>query len=421
MSAADSITPAAPYLLAHGAPKWLVAIFDALRFDEPSISRLRTLELTEWERLLEWCDARQLTLMLPSLCGDALPSDVQSRIDKCHLRFGKRFSRLKDESYEIIEALDYAGIESIVLKGLTHSPAFVQNPLLRAQGDIDLWIRAHEINEAHGVLTRLGYSSFEGAKSRHVPPMLRPNGWKWRGDRFDPEMPVAVELHYELWSERVDRISAPGTDDFWQRSASRTFDGHALRTLCDEDLLGFAALHLLVHLLHGDLPMQRAWEIANFLYKRAYDETFWTAWERAHPPGLRKLELIIFQLVRAWFGCPLSDTVRKESETLSARVRHWLRTFPFSPLMCQFSPNKDELWLHLALISPLDHTRILGRRLFPLQIPGFVDELDDRSRLRTLRRIFRQRSLIASRAFHHFRTFLPTMFQGARWFLLRKG
>jgi hypothetical protein len=377
--------------------------------------------VNDWQDLLEWCDARQLTLMLPSLCGDVLPKAVQRRIEQCRFRCAERFSRLKGELFEITEALDQVGIESIVLKGLTHSPAFIENPMFRVQGDIDIWIHAHEIEQAQSVLVGLGYISFEGAGSRHLPPMLRPNSWKWRGDRFDPEMPVSVELHYELWSERAERIAVSGTDSFWHRRISRKYDGHTIGALCEEDLLGFAALHLLVHLLHGDLPVQRAWEIANFLHRHAYDEAFWDAWRRIHPAGLRKLELVVFQLVGAWFGCALSQPVQDESETLPGGVRSWLNTFPFSPLTVQFHPNKDELWLHLALITPLNRIRIFLRRLFPLQIPGFVDELDDCSRSRALRRMLRQRNLIASRVTHHCRTFLPTIFQGTRWLWLRKG
>jgi hypothetical protein len=377
--------------------------------------------VNEWQDLLDWCDARQLTLMLPLLCGDLLPRAVQTRIEQCRFRYAERFSRLKRELFEITEALEQAGIESIVLKGFTHAPAFIPDPLLRSQGDIDIWIHAHEIQQAQRVLAGLGYISFEGAGSRHLPPMLRPNSWKWRGDRFDPEMPVSVELHYELWSEHTERIAAPGTDSFWHRRISRTYDGHTIGALCEEDLLGFAALHLLSHLLHGDLPVQRAWEIANFLHKRAHDEVFWAAWRRVHPSGLRKVELVVFQLVGAWFGSALSRPVQYESEALPGGVRAWLNTFPFSPLTGQFHPNKDELWLHVALISPLNRIRILLRRLFPLHIPGFVDELDDCSRWRTLRRRLRQRNMLASRVTHHCRTFLPTIIQGARWLRLRKG
>jgi hypothetical protein len=291
---------------------------------------------------------------------------------------------------------------------------------LRTQGDIDLWIPGNDIWRAQQVLAGLGYCSFRKAKSRHLAPMLRPNGWKWRGDIFDPDMPVSVELHYELWSEKAERIVAPGTEDFWNRSIIRNFDGHTVRTLCDEDLLGFAALHLLAHLLHGDLPLQRAWEIANFLNTRAHDEVFWRAWQQIHPSEIRQLEVLIYQLVSLWFGCELSEQIQRECETLSRTVRAWLNTFPFSPLTGQFRPNKDELWLHLALASPANGARILFRRLFPLQLPGFTDQFDDRSRLRALRRMFRQRDLIASRAAHHLRTLLPAVAQGTRWFA-RKG
>lgn len=410
---------AAPYLLTGGAPRYLVAIFDALRFDEPSADDLRRINAADWQILLEWCDARQLTLMLPWLCGTALPVEIRAQVDSRQNRYAERFSRLKRELVEITEALEELDIEFIVLKGLTHSPAFTPDPLFRAAGDIDLWIRGDEIWRAREALVGLGYASFKKAKSRHLAPMLRPNGWKWRGDRFDSEIPVAVELHYELWSESAERVAAPGTDHFWDRSIFRTFSGHVLRTLCEEDLLGFAALHLLAHLLHGDLPLQRAWEIGNFLHRRAQDEAFWSAWQKVHPARLRNLEALVFQLVRNWFGCDLSQTVHDEVQALSGRMRAWLSTFSFSPLMRQFHPNKDELWLHLALASRADSIRIVLRRLFPVQIPGFVDDFDDHSRLRKLRRMFRQRDLIATRAAHHLRTFLPTITQGTRWLVRR--
>jgi hypothetical protein len=167
--------------------------------------------------------------------------------------------------------------------------------------------------------------------------------------------------------------------------------------------------------------LQRAWEIANFLHKHADDEPFWVAWQRVHSSELRTLELIVFQIVRAWFGCTLSQLVQNESETLSGNIRAWLRMFPFSPLIGQFHPNKDELWLHLALVSPLNRARILLQRLFPLQIPGFVDELSNHRGLKTFQRIIRQRKLIASRAVHHIRTAIPVISRGTRWLLLRKS
>lgn len=386
-------------LASQGAPEYVIAVFEALQFRGASTTRLRRLRRTEWNDLLEWSGARQLTLMLPGLCGEALPDEIRQRVEQCRERYGRRFSKLKSQLFEIVEAFDRAGIESVVLKGLTHSPSLTPDPLLRAQGDIDLWVPGDDVYSAQDVLTRLGYTSGERARSRHLSPMRRPSNWRWRGDRFDPEMPVSVELHFELWSERAEGIAVPGQDDFWNRRMYRRFDGHALGVLCEEDLLGFAALHLLLHVLHGEAPLQRAWEIANFLHARAGDEAFWTSWREAHHPALKKLETLVFHLVAKWFRCDLSRAVVEESSGLSDSIYGWLNMFALSPLTRPFHPNKDELWLHLALTSGISRAKILGRRLAPVQLP--------------------KSGSVLSRAAHHFCTFLPTVVQGARWYWLR--
>ncbi len=382
-------------LASRGAPEYLIGIFEALQFEKASTDRLRALTNTEWQLLLEWCDARQLTLMLPCMCGGTIPDEFRNRIQRCQTRYAQRFFRLKSQLFEITAALDRAGIESVVLKGLTHSPVFTPNPLFRAQGDIDLWIPGDAVYQAREILVRLGYVSGERARSRHLSPMRRPTGWRWRGDRYDPEMPVSIELHFELWSERMERIAVPGLKEFWNRKTARTFDGQTVAVLCDEDLLGFAALHLLLHVLHGEFPAQRAWEIANFLHRHADNEVFWTAWRQAHPPALRQLEALVFQLVRVWFGCDLAQVARNERRLMPRNLQKWLDEFAFSPVTRGYHPNKDELWLHLALISPANTARILARRLFPLQLPngGFI----------------------LARIAHHLCTLVPTVFQGARW------
>jgi hypothetical protein len=231
------------------------------------------------------------------------------------------------------------------------------------------------------------------AKSRHIDPMARPSNWRWRGDRFDPEMPIAVELHYELWSAKAEGIPVPDQEGFWKRRVSRKFDEHQLDVLCDEDLIGFAALHLLLHVLHGELPVQRAWEIGNFLHTRAMDEPFRRSWRRAHPPALRRIESIVFGLVTSWFGgnwpgaLPPVAGLGLERVSLSLLEREW-------------EPNKEELWLHLALVPDFHNKiRILFRRLLPLH----GSRLD------------------LPRVAHHVRTLLPTVLRAVRYKLSSPG
>lgn len=406
---------AARKLESAGAPDYLVAIFEALRFETPATERFRKLSFEDWARVCEWCDARQLTFMLPELLGEALPVQCREHIARCRERYLRRFSRLKAELFEITDALNGNGIEFVLLKGLSHSPALTCDPSWRAQGDIDLWFLPRDIPRAYEVLTRLKYVPGPPEVSRHLAPMTRLSDWKWRGDRYDPEMPVSVEIHYELWSEKAEYIPVAGLDDFWQRKRLRDFDGRLIHVLSEPDLLGFAALHLLLHLLHAEFPAQRAWELGSFLHRTSKDELFWARWRELHPPSLMASEILIFQLVRTWFGCDLPPIVESGAERLPGEARLWLDEFSVCPLMQTFRPNKHELWLQLALIpSSPRKAWVAIRRLFPLALPTFVDQSTGNGFAPAAARLIRQRKLIMARFVHHAVTLWPTIVTGLR-------
>ncbi len=380
------------------APEHIRAVLDTLQIRNGSTCALQTLPESQWDRLLEWCDARQLTLLLYGQFTDLLPDGLRARMEAKRSRYLVRFGRIKDELFTVGDVLSRAGLPFCVLKGFTHSPLLTRDPITRAQGDIDLWLQPDSIGEAKRILLELGYRPTCSAKSRHMDPMARPTNWQWRGDRFDPEMPISVELHYELWSDEAERIRVPGQEDFWRRVVSRSFDRHELNVLCDADLVGFAALHVLLHVLHGELPIQRAWEIANFLHAHAADDDFWSHWRRAHAPELRQLESVVFALVASWFDCDWPAALDPELQSVRPAVASWLQRFSLSPLRREWEPNKDELWLHLALTPAFtSKVRILLKRLIP--IGGSTFEI--------------------ARVKHHGATFLPTILQGLRLLSLR--
>jgi hypothetical protein len=398
------------------APEHMIAVLEALQCEGASTARFRKLTGPDWQRLLAWCDARQLTLMLPHVSTDQMPAAIRQEVANRAERYGLRFARLKQELFDIRDAFRKEDLEFVLLKGFTHSPKFTPYPEMRAQGDIDLWLRHASVYKAQSILSDLGYISLLPAQSRHLSPMARPSNWKWRGDRFDPDMPVSVELHYELWSERMDCIPVPGLDEFWARKTRRVFDTREFYVLRDEDLLGFAALHLLMHILHGELPVQRAWEIANFLHRHANNERFWYSWKEAHAAGLRQLECLVFQLVTTWFRCHQAKVVKTEIGNLPKPVVTWLERFSLSPLSNQFRANKDDLWLHLALLANhRDKIRVFFRRLVPLHLPGYADRVAAKRPGTGLSRRLRQIPLLLSRLARHVWTFLPTMLEGIRW------
>jgi hypothetical protein len=248
--------------------------------------------------------------------------------------------------------------------------------------------------------------------------MARPNNWRWQGDLFDPDMPISVELHYELWSAEAEFVEAPQLDEFWARRTVRDFDGHKINVLWSQDLLGFSALHLLLHLLHGDLPLQRAWEIARFLDNHADDQQFWEAWSKTHCLQLRQLEVSMYHLVSQWFGCRLPECFNAEFLGLDKQVKAWLAESYLAPLVAEWKANKREIWLHLALLkNRKDKLSVLFRRLFPLSLPP----IPQRMTLRTSPAILiRHVQFIASRIARHLFTLVPTVLDGLRLGVLRR-
>jgi hypothetical protein len=397
------------------APEHIRAALELVQIEAPSTDRLALLSEEERHRFLDWCDARQLTLMLPQLCISPLPAWVIGPTLQKAAQHELRFERLKQELFEIVDAFNVAGLQFVMLKGLSHAPAFTPDARLRAQGDIDLWLIGPSVYKGQDVLRSLGYVPLLLSKSRHLSPMARPNKWRWNGDIFDPDMPISVE--------RAEYIAAPDLEQFWERKRLCEFQGRKIHVLCDADLLGFAALHLLLHLLHGDLPLQRAWEIARFLDTHACDETFWASWRSSHPAALRQLETTVFYLVTNWFRCHFRQGLRADVQTLPTIVQSWLTEFSLAPLSREWAPNKSEIWLHLAFVdNRIDRARILFRRLLPLGLPCFADRAASHtSTLHKLARVVRQLRLVLSRFARHSVTFLPTLFDGLRWFWPHKS
>jgi hypothetical protein len=296
---------------------------------------------------------------------------VRERVDQDARNNAIRFRNAASMLLEIAEQFESRCIDYAVLKGFTHSPDFTPDPEIRAQTDCDLWVSPDTLSAAHAALSQMGYVPVSGSNGRHLPPMVRPSKWRWTGDYFAPDLPIGVDLHYELWDEQAEKVPAPGEQDFWERRVTLAFMGKPLPALCRQDTLAFAAIHLVMHIFHGDLRLHRAWEIARFLHLHARDRTFWTSWETLHPPELRKLQAVVFALVAEWFSCSVAPEAEAEIDALPDKVKSWIEHFGWSPAKGLFAPNRDELWLRLALVdSRLDRLRFLRDRILPSYFPA---------------------------------------------------
>ncbi len=399
------------------------AVLAALHLTEPDREGLSRLSDAAWAEALAFADRTRLPLAVRRAAPQAgLPRWVRQRLEHNAAGNRERIRCIREIYREMQTRLAAAGIAFVALKGLTHCPHFCAAEE-RPQYDIDLYVPPAAAQAAQDVFLAWGYEPIRGMDSfptDHLPALIRKTGWEWRGDYFDVEIPLAVEIHVRFWNEKLERLPAPGVEQFWERRIVREVAGLELPVLDAADALGYAALHFLRHLLQGSARPFHAYELACFLDARAGDAAFWQRWQQCHAPALRRLEAVSFRVAQKWFGSRGGPCVEAEIETLPEDVQAWLETFATAPLAAQFRPNKDELWLHLSLLHSLsDCLRVVRRRLLPLQIPGpvdavFVPDSQMSYRRRLLQQVRRAR-FAARRAAHHLRVLPGVLVSGARW------
>ncbi|MBV9265342.1 MAG: nucleotidyltransferase family protein [Acidobacteriaceae bacterium] len=385
-----------------------------MSFARPTSTQIRSLSTEEWEGLLAFCDKNQLTLLLGYLCNEWLPRSVKSRIRENYHGQEQRLARLELAVLEIAAALKGDSVPFVLLKGLGQSQ-FSPDPVIRCQGDIDLWCLPADLFRGRAALCKLGYYSVAQPNSRHLAPMIREKQWNWTGNYHQPDLPIPVDLHYKLWDGDTECIPGPDEVDVWRRRSQMSVRGDIIPVLDPLDTLAFAALHLLMHILHGDLRLNRAWELAYFLHNHSLDDNFWGEWQIRFEQSERVCQTIVFALVHQWFACGLPSIVGNEVKTLPSDIHLWLNEFGMSPVEALFRPNKDEIWLHLSLMRrAADRQRLLWRRLIPVH--AHLDNIGRSSGRKGGTPVF-----LCRRSYHHAATLCVFIVRGLKWWRLRRN
>ena len=346
-------------------PREFAALMDALQFEGANADRLRLLETSDLEKLLEFCDLAHLTLALSRVDRARLPDWVSHRLEVNVADNAQRFRLLCAAYVEAEAALRHAGAPHIVLKGFTQSPAYVADPRLRMQSDIDIFCPHDKIDDARAALMNIGYVPFHAqdySRADHIANLTRMGNWQWRGNMFDPEMPPSIEIHFCLWNDRVSLIELPEVEQFWDRRVDRNLDDVKFCGLSDVDQLGYFALHIVRGVMYGDWIVHHVYELATFLHANATNVEFWNVWLAAHSVRLRSLEAIAFDLARKWFSCACSLIASTEIDRLPNMQKKWLHRFSGAPLEVMFLPNKDGRLLQVLLTETKEARRSVVRR-----------------------------------------------------------
>ena len=405
----------------------LDAILKALRFRDRSVAELEAIPEPDWSAVLQATDRAHLTLALAARCAGSLPDSVRARVDRNLTDNQIRYERLVMAQTQITDALALYGIDHVVLKGLAQWPWYTDDPVDRPQYDIDLYVPSESMPDATKAMQALGYNPAGDALdpgADHLPVMIRRTGWTWRGNYHDPEMPLSLELHYRFWNRGMMRFCAEDLSQFPERSVVREINGISFRTLHPVDGLTYSAMHLVRHLLNGDMRLRHVYEIAHFLDRSARQESFWTEWRETALTPCRMMEGIAFRLARDWFHCDVHPAAEAAIEELPASVNRWFALFgatpAWAPSGADSNAGKNEIWLHFCLLkSAKDKRDVALRRLFPkrrmrVHLDPHVPPAKTGPALRLRRRLF-EVSFIAERAIHHARVLAPTLHGALRW------
>ncbi len=398
----------------------LLSVVGGLDFQNDRSGLIRGIATGNWPRLLRLTDEAQLTLPLAIRRGDCLPANVRRRVDQNLTRNAERARRTRNLYQEIAERLRIRGVEFLVLKGMTHGNPYCDELAHRPQFDLDLYCPSEAMQAATETIASFGYEPIRphrGAPADHLPAMIRRTGFQWKGDYYDPELPLTVELHFQFWNAGCEAFCVSGDDGFWSRRTKRDIGHCEIPALHPLDDLAYTTWHLVKHLLRGNLRLYHVYELAYYLDRTAEANSFWHDW-RASATQRRIAEPIAFRLAHEWFGCRMHPVVQAEIELLPSAVDRWFSLFGSSPITSMECPNKDELFLHLALTERIgDRIRIAVRKLAPLNPPHVVMDAHaqaNSARLRALRAAFFARFLMR-RAVRHVRAWIPIVQSGFRW------
>jgi MFS family permease len=406
-------------------PAHVRAVLSALQFQERRTEGLDVLTDAQWKDLLLRWDFHRCLIPLRQTCSTELPGWVRSEIDLRLVDNGERLKRIKGDYARFSCALRHAGVDHLVIKGFTLWPGFVDHPRFRLQSDIDVYCPPESILGALDALVELGYepeTQQNSACADHLPAMAPKTTWRWRGNFYDPEMPVSFELHRSFWNDRVLRIRPKGLDQFWIQRTERQLDGIIFPALSELNNFGYAALHLTRNLLRDQPSLYQIYELARFLHTYTDKRDFWEDWRTTHDESIRRLEAIACHVATKCFTCDLPDEMKHQIACLPESVMTWfdkIGGLSMSPML----PRKDWVWLHVSLVdSTGEKLSILCSSLLPSHVPtiGEVEKLDGEStephtRRSSIRRRSRHVEYVASRVWYYSRLIPSELWRGAHF------
>lgn len=228
-------------VVAYGLPGQPEFLLEGLELDRAPDEPLAD---DRWKPLLQEVQRHRVPGLLMAAVDDgALAVTESQREDARHLHLNSCSSVLGLERrlLEVVEVLENALIEVVVLKGSAHAHLCYPDPAMRHFGDVDLLVPSHQLYDAVTVLR-------EVRGTRRSVPELRPgfDGRFAKSVTLDDPTGVEIDLHRTLLFGTF--AFAIDEDELFADTVTFSVGGRELRALSPETRL----LHVSYHAGLGD-------------------------------------------------------------------------------------------------------------------------------------------------------------------------
>jgi len=335
----------------------------------------------DWERTLNWLDLSGLALYLRQRlemtnCLSVLPHRVRERLDRCEADNRLRVATMTEELKILNDMFSRAGVEHLVLKGITLFPDYCPDPAIRTQYDHDFLIRLESVQRTEELLQAAGYRR-KNSENEHPIVYYRPEPevrfWADFVGFYSPRLGRSIELHFRLWESAAERIEINLPEDFFERASRRRWQDFEYMSLSVEDILIFQVLHAFRHVLRNWCRLSVFLEIAYFLNQRFSDSWFWKRFAD-RIDNLRwvpEATVVVFSLAELLFGAAIPPEIKARLTSASfPALALWTERYGRCSALANFRNDKYSLFLHREFVE--DQAAWAGirrQRLFPMHRP----------------------------------------------------
>lgn len=223
---------------------------------------------------------------------DKVPQELRNKWKEKAMMNYMFVERIMNAQNEILKKLSDSGIKCVVLKGSSVS-AYYSTPCLRAQGDIDLFVKREQIDICLDLLRNMGYEDEEDHSDHHLN-VQKDN--------------ILIEVHYTLGSvpdkktaEKIDSLFACFDNSVGYIDCL----GYSIPVLSPALQATSLLIHIIQHMTAAGIGFRQICDWAFWTAACADEKIYSECVDLLKQLGIYKFACIISHFCRTWLGCDI--------------------------------------------------------------------------------------------------------------------